>query len=252
MARRRIMPRFPRETPHYRDHCKSPPCSVEFGASGNQGDSEGQVVRARRGLQARRKSQIEGSCCVFPRKCCIISVKSKVPSCSEEDGTVATKAARVFEDPVCSWCVCGLPTSNLVAFSLEDCSPTYRQIEDTRWAGWNPESLPWRLKDCASATWLIVVSTNCFQPTAEKRLYCYTLAVGHWTAERTCLSNMSCLRADIHWGTRNRQDVHELVSPAICLSKTVPARLWKVSPGIVFLRRPLPLWERVRKGTTRD
>jgi len=95
---------FPGKHRIIRDHCKSPPRSVEFGASGNLGDSEGQVVRARRVLQGRRKSQIEGSCCVFPWKCCIIRGQSKVPSGSEEDGTVpvATKAARVLEDPVCS------------------------------------------------------------------------------------------------------------------------------------------------------
>ena len=76
---------------------KSPHRSVDFGASGNQVNSEGQVVKARRTYKDGEKSQILGSCRVFPRKR-YHPGQSKSLSCSEEHGAGGnqSKAVRAF------------------------------------------------------------------------------------------------------------------------------------------------------------
>jgi len=71
---------------------------VELGASGNQVDSEGQIVKARRTYKDGGKSQIERSCRVFRGKRCIILVKANprpVPSL-RNTAPVANTAVRAF------------------------------------------------------------------------------------------------------------------------------------------------------------
>ena len=69
---------------------------------------------------------------------------------------------------------------------------------------------------------------------------------------KTWLSLMLCLKADVHRGAWNWQDVHEVS----CLARLSPLKKsaefgWrtKVLPVSIFLRSTLSLWDRSRKGT---
>ena len=97
---------FPRKRRIICDDCKSPPRSVEFGASVDQVYSEGQNVEARRsykdgGKKEKKKKPNRRIMSCFPRKTLHHPRQSKSPSCSDEHGVCGNqnKAVKAFPGP---------------------------------------------------------------------------------------------------------------------------------------------------------